>query len=57
MPTRKAMLGALLVERGFLSSTALSEALDQQGRTGEDLGSMLVRAGLITEPQLLETLA
>ena len=42
---RKVMLGALLVERGLLSAEQLSETLGEQARTGEYLGSILVRDG------------
>lgn len=49
-------LGAILREKGFLSGSQLSDALRVQRDTGERLGDVAVRMGLIGEPQLAEAL-
>lgn len=54
---RKALLGFLLVERGLISAAQLSEALEIQARTGEYVGSLLVRLGYLNETKLMEILA
>ncbi len=54
---RKPLLGELLIEQGALSSAQLQEALEEQGRTGERLGSILVRRGFVTEQAMMAVLA
>ena len=56
-PTPRQALGALLLERGLVSTQDLARALEEQRRTGEYLGSVLVRLGVITNEQLLPVLA
>lgn len=51
------MLGLLLVERGLISREQLDHALAEHKRTGEYLGSSLVRLGFLTIDQLLPVLA
>ena len=54
---RKTLLGALLVEKGLLTSQQLSDAITRQAETGDYLGALLIRQGVITEYQLMEVLA
>ncbi len=54
---RKALLGILLVERGLMTPEQLQAALDQQARTGDYLGHVLVRQGAVSELQLMSVLA
>jgi len=51
------LLGALLVTRGFLMPDELGSALAIQQQTGERLGEILVRLGLIEKGDLAELLA
>jgi type II secretion system protein E len=46
----------MLVERGFITPDQLEQALDEQRRTGELLGRILVRLGFTQESDLLATL-
>ena len=55
MPRPK--LGELLVEQGLISLDQLKQALDEQKRTGEFLGSVLTRLGLVSNARLLPLLA
>src|SRR2546430_12384717 len=50
-------LGTLLVERGLLTAAELEEALVQQEQTGERLGQILIKQGLVSHPALTDTLA
>ncbi|MBI2173857.1 MAG: Flp pilus assembly complex ATPase component TadA [Candidatus Omnitrophica bacterium] len=50
-------LGRLLVERGMITMEELEEALTEQRRTGEFLGSILTRLGKLAREQLLPILA
>jgi type II secretion system protein E len=54
---RKTLLGMLLIERGFVTTKQVADALEIQEKTGEYLGAILIRQNLITEPQLVEVLA
>ena len=54
---RRQVLGSLLVERGLLSQDDFERALREQKRTGEFLGAVLIRLGLVTSEQLLPVLA
>jgi len=47
----------MLIERGLLTAEHLERALSEQRRTGELLGAILVRLGLVTRDQLLPVLA
>ena len=53
----KDMLGSRLLERGLLSAEDLERALDEQRRTGEFLGAVLTRLGMVPSEQLLPILA
>jgi purine-binding chemotaxis protein CheW len=50
---QKRSLGALLMERGLLSRVKLDAALDEQKKSGEKLGKILVRLGMVKERDIL----
>jgi type IV pilus assembly protein PilB len=50
-------LGQLLVQRGLLTEAALALALEEQVRTGQSLGRLLIDASLVKETDLVSTLA
>ncbi len=50
-------LGALLVQRGLLTEAALKLALEEQERTGQSLGRLLIDNALVRETDLVATLA
>jgi type IV pilus assembly protein PilB len=50
-------LGQLLVQRGLLTDAALALALEEQSRTGQTLGRLLIDASLVKETDLVATLA
>ncbi len=54
---QKALLGEMLVEQGVISAAQLQEALQEQTRSGERLGSILVKRGWVTEQALTGLLA
>ncbi len=49
-------LGALLMERGLLTQGQLETALDEQKRTGDKLGRILVSRGWVRERDILTVL-
>lgn len=49
-------LGALLMERGLLTKSQLEAALDEQKRSGEKLGRILVSRGWVRERDILTVL-
>jgi hypothetical protein len=51
------LLGSLLIMAGQITEEQLTEALEEQKRSGERLGEVLVRRNLITERQLDSMLA
>jgi hypothetical protein len=53
----RAQLGALLVERGFLSEDDLTLALEHQAQESRPLGEILVQRGLVTAPVIAQALA
>ena len=65
IPTRHGMdggrgrpvLGQLLLARGLVSQEGLEAALREQQRTGELVGAILIRQGVLTEGALLPILA
>ena len=59
MPIQKQrqMLGELLLERGLISAENLDRALAEQKRTGEFIGTTLIRLGLLANERLLPVLA
>ncbi|WP_052440697.1 Ig-like domain-containing protein, partial [Geobacter sp. OR-1] len=46
------LLGALLVQSGKITTKQLDQAIAEQKRTGERLGEVFIRLGLLTERQL-----
>jgi type IV pilus assembly protein PilB len=50
-------LGALLMREGLLTEAQLDAALADQGRTGKQLGRILIESGTISETDLVRTLA
>jgi len=52
-----AKIGDLLVQRGLIKPEQLALAIEENKRSGEILGQVLVRMKLVTQTQLLETLA
>ena len=53
----KVQLGTLLVERGLCTPAQIESAMVDQARTGVSLGRVLVAQGIITETDLVSTLA
>src|SRR5262245_47917907 len=49
-------LGALLMERGLLAQAQLDAALDEQKRSGEKLGRILVSRGWVREKDIITVL-
>lgn len=49
-------LGEMLIGKGLLNAGQLERALQEQRSTGEFLGAILVRKGMVTEEALLKTL-
>src|SRR5437016_288158 len=49
--------GELLQAAGLIDDAQLAAALDEQVRTGERLGQVLIRQGALTELQLTQILA
>lgn len=56
-PPGPAPLGAILVQRGVLTEEQLAFALDEQKRTGEQIGEVIVRLGLALAPSVAQALA
>ena len=54
---RYRLLGEILKEKGLVSEEKFHEAYEEQKKTGDAIGSILVRMGVITSEQLCETLA
>ena len=54
---QKKRLGEFLVENGLLEPQDLKKALEEQRRTGKKLGEVLVNLKIVTETQLVQTLA
>ena len=50
-------LGRLLVEAGLLTDSQVDDALFEAGQTGERLGEIAVRRGMLSEEDLARTLA
>ena len=49
---KKVRLGDLLIEQKLISQAQLSQALDEQKRTGRKLGRVLTDLGIVQEQQL-----
>ena len=50
-------IGDILVEKKLVTEEELQRALAEQEKTGEFLGSALIRMGCISEEQLLQSLS
>jgi len=50
-------IGDILIEKGFLTTAQLKEALSQQEKTGRKLGHLLLENEYITEDQLIEAIS
>ncbi len=50
------MLGEILIDMELVSYQQLEAALSEQNHSGEKLGQILVQQGIMSEPQLMETL-
>ncbi len=57
MKENRRQLGDLLVAQGVIKPEQLTEALKEQKESGEPLGRVLVKIGLVTEADLLKILA
>jgi type IV pilus assembly protein PilB len=55
MPRKR--IGDVLVEKGYITTAQLEEAIRKQQATGKRLGDLLIRNGLITEDQLLDAIS
>lgn len=53
----KKKLSEILIERGLITGEQLTEALDEQRKTNEFLGKVLIRKNQLKEKDLLEALA
>jgi hypothetical protein len=49
-------IGEHMLQRKIISVTQLAELLEEQEKTGEQLGEMVIRKGIITRKDLLELL-
>jgi type II secretion system protein E len=56
-PLHKPLIGEFLVEQGLITQAQLEEALHEQARSGELLGSILIRHGHVTEQAMMAMLA
>jgi len=54
--TRK-KLGEMLLEAGLLNAEQIEDALNEQKRTGELLGDILIRRGAVSELNIAQTIA
>jgi type IV pilus assembly protein PilB len=55
--SEQVQLGQLLVQRGLLTEAALALAIEEQARTGQTLGRLLIDASLVKETDLVAALA
>ena len=56
-PSGSVPLGQILVGRGLLSEEQLQAALEEGQRTGEQIGSAIVRLGLLPASTIAQALA
>jgi hypothetical protein len=50
-------LGLILISRGLVSSENLRNSVEEQKRTGEEIGEVLLRQGFVSEKQITEVRA
>jgi len=53
MPKSRIYLGELLVKKGVITPQQLQDALEEQKRTGQLLGAVLIRMGIVSEEQAI----
>ncbi len=53
MPKPYVYLGELLVKKGVITSQQLQEALEEQKKTGQPLGAVLISMGIVSEEQAI----
>jgi hypothetical protein len=53
-PRKTKRIGDILLERNYITTAQLEAALAQQRATGQFLGAILLKAGAVTDAQLLE---
>jgi type II secretion system protein E len=51
------LIGEILLEKGIITSEQLDKAIKEQKRTGEYIGTLLIRLGYIAEKELLGVLS
>lgn len=51
------LIGEILLEKGIITGEQLDKAINEQKRTGEYIGSLLIRLGFIGEKELLGVLS
>src|SRR5437660_2388102 len=57
MAARSTQLGTLLLERGLITQEQLDAALEEQRETRKSLGRVLIDGGMVSETDLVATLA
>src|SRR5437764_14428272 len=57
MPPKGSQLGSLLIERDLLTQEQLDAALEEQRETRKSLGRVLIDGGIVSETDLVATLA
>jgi MSHA biogenesis protein MshE len=57
MPIKKVSIGRLLIENNLITEEQLELAIGQQKSTGEKLGKVLLKLGIIQEERLLQLLS
>ncbi|MBC7337913.1 MAG: type II secretion system protein GspE, partial [Clostridia bacterium] len=55
--TKRKKLGELLVEAGAITQAQLARALEEQKRTGERLGAILAKQGVISDKDIASVIA
>lgn len=53
---KRKFIGEILSDMGLITLEQLQSALDEQVKTGEKFGNILLKKGILTEQQLMETL-
>jgi type IV pilus assembly protein PilB len=54
--TKRKAIGEILFDMGLITAEQQKIVLDEQGKTGEKFGKILLKKGFLTEQQLMETL-
>src|SRR5665647_144442 len=53
---KRKFIGEILSDMGLITLEQLQSGLDEQVKTGEKFGNILLKKGILTEQQLMETL-